>query len=269
MDSPVSSLSDGSNLFVGPEPSTAVDVYDLNINERLPIYLDQSRSSYYVWKTYFNLVFREYYLAEHIDNSVDNAVMKGDPEWSAIEATLIRWFYLTISKDIFHTIIAEDDDACTVWNKINALFTDKKLQRLVFLQQEFFECHQDDSTIDDYCMRLKMPVDELHDIGVKVSGEFMLSTLTAGLNEDFGNAASNLTVLPQPTFQIIIAYLKLEEQRMQKVKKQCSTPSLPRILLVVDPRHRLPYHLCRVPRHRRASSLCPPRLLHPLTIAAE
>ena len=67
--------------------------------------------------------------------------MRGDPEWSAIEATIIRWFYQTVSKDIFHTVVAEDDDACTVWAKINALFTDNKLQRLVFLQQEFFGCH--------------------------------------------------------------------------------------------------------------------------------
>ena len=46
----------------------------------------------------------------------------------------------------------------------------------------------------------------------------MLSTLTAGLNEDFGNAASNLTLLPQPTFQRVVAYLKLEERRMTKLK---------------------------------------------------
>ena len=107
-----------------------------------------------------------------------------------------------------------------MWNKINALFTDNKLQRLVFLQQEFFGCHEDNSTIDEYCMRLKMLADELRDIRAKVSDELMLSTLTASLNEDFGNAASNLTLLPQPTFQRVVAYLKLEERRMTKVKQR-------------------------------------------------
>nr|XP_020174436.1 nascent polypeptide-associated complex subunit alpha, muscle-specific form-like [Aegilops tauschii subsp. strangulata] len=57
--------------------------------------------------------------------------MRGDPEWSAIEATIIRWFYQAVSKDIFHTVVVEDDDTCAVWAKINALFTDNKLQRLV------------------------------------------------------------------------------------------------------------------------------------------
>ena len=98
MDSPVSSLSDGSNPFARPEPPTIVDVYDHNINEHFPIYLDQSSSSYYVWKTYFNLVFREYYLAKHIDGSVDASLMKGNAEWMVINPTLIRWFYITISK---------------------------------------------------------------------------------------------------------------------------------------------------------------------------
>ena len=87
------------------------------------------------------------------------------------------------------------------------------------MQQEFFGCHQDNSTIDEYCMRLKMLADELRDIGAKVSDDLMLSTLTAGLNEDFGNATSNLTVLSQPTFQRVVAYLKLVERRMTKLKQ--------------------------------------------------
>nr|XP_020166674.1 uncharacterized protein LOC109752185 [Aegilops tauschii subsp. strangulata] len=152
--------------------------------------------------------------------------MAGDPDWAAIKASLIRWFYLTVSPDIFHTIVSEDDDACAVWTKINNLFTDNKLQRLVFLQKEFFGCHQDDSSIDDYCMRLKRLADELRDIGAKVSDNLMLSTLTAGLNEDFGNVASNLSLLPNPTFQSVAAYLRLEERRMKKVKARVQHTAL-------------------------------------------
>nr|XP_020172932.1 uncharacterized protein LOC109758485 [Aegilops tauschii subsp. strangulata] len=209
--------SSNSNPFAGPEPD-ATAVRDLDIHTRVPIKLDQSNFSYYAWKTYFNLVFREYHLLEHIDGSVDGDIMAGDPDRAAIEASLIRWFYLTVSPDIFHTVVSENDDACAVWTKINALFTDNKLQHLVFLQQEFFGCHQDDSFIDDYCMRLKRLADELRDNGAKVSDNLMLSTLTAGLNEDFGNAASNLTLLPKPAFHSVVAYLCLEERRMKKVK---------------------------------------------------
>ncbi|XP_073354830.1 uncharacterized protein [Aegilops tauschii subsp. strangulata] len=209
--------SSNSNPFAGLVPD-ATAVCDLDIHTRVPIKLDQCTSSYYAWKTYFNLVFHEYHLFEHVDGTIDGDLMVDDPDWAAIEASLIRWFYLTISPDIFHTVVADDDDACAVWTKINNLFTDNKLQRLVFLQQEFFGCHQDDSSIDDYFMRLKRLADELRDIGAKVSDELMLSTLTAGLNEDFGNVASNLSLLPNPTFQSVAAYLRLEERRMKKVK---------------------------------------------------
>ncbi|XP_073357940.1 uncharacterized protein [Aegilops tauschii subsp. strangulata] len=209
--------SSNSNPFAGPEPD-ATAVHDLDIHTRVPIKLDQSNSSYYAWKTYFNLLLHEYHLLEHVDGTIDGDLMAGDPDWAAIEASLIRWFYLTVSPDIFHTVVSEDDDVCAVWTKINNLFTGNKLQRLVFLQQEFFGCHQDDSSIDDYCMRLERLADELRDIGAKVSDELMLSTLTTGLNEDFGNAASNLSLLLNPTFHSVAAYLCLEERRMKKVK---------------------------------------------------
>ena len=48
-------------------------------------------------------------------------------------------------------------------------------------------------------MRLKRLADKLRNLCEMVSDELLISTLTAGLNEDFGNAASNLTLIPEPT----------------------------------------------------------------------
>lgn len=64
-------------------------------------------------------------------------------------------------------------------------------------------------------MRLKMLSDEMRNISVRVSYEILLTTLTSGLHEDFGNAASNLTILTMPTFNKDLAYLRLEERRMK------------------------------------------------------
>ena len=36
-----------------------------------------------MWKTYFNLLFREYHLLEHVDGSVDGGLMAGDLDWAA------------------------------------------------------------------------------------------------------------------------------------------------------------------------------------------
>nr|XP_020165113.1 uncharacterized protein LOC109750564 [Aegilops tauschii subsp. strangulata] len=175
---------------------------------------------YFAWKTYFSLLFRENNLVDHVDGTVDSRAMVDDSEWTAIDATLIRWFFTTISKDLFHTVVSDGDDARAMWVKLNGLFIDNKLQRRVFLQQEFFDCHQDEQSIDDYCRRLKTLADELRDIGAKVDDDLVLSTLTAGLNEDFDNAASNLTLMPEPSFPKFVAYLRLEERQMKGVKKR-------------------------------------------------
>nr|XP_020164319.1 uncharacterized protein LOC109749788 [Aegilops tauschii subsp. strangulata] len=149
-----------------------------------------------------------------------------DANWLAIDATLTRRFFLTVSPDIFHTVVRNGDDAYTVWTKINGLFTDNKLQRIVFLQQEFFGCHQNDSTIDAFCLRLKTLSDELNDVGFKVADGLLLSTLTAGLKEHFGNAASNLTLMANPTYERAVAYLRLEDRRLKNLRNRAAHTAL-------------------------------------------
>jgi hypothetical protein len=53
--------------------------------------------------------------------------MQRDSDWMAIDATIIRWLCLTITPDIFKTVVHDGDDARMVWTKINGLFTDNKL----------------------------------------------------------------------------------------------------------------------------------------------
>ena len=94
----LAAISGASNPFAGPDPPSAAHIRDLNIFDRVPVRLDQSTSTYYAWKTYFSLVFSEYYLHDHIDCSGDASLMKGEAEWMVINPTLIRWSYITISK---------------------------------------------------------------------------------------------------------------------------------------------------------------------------
>ncbi|XP_071680010.1 uncharacterized protein [Lolium perenne] len=219
----MSLASSYSNPFAGPDPAT---IRLINIRDRVPVTLDATTSSYNPWKTYFTLLFREENLLDHVDGSIDSRVMAADPEWTSIDATLIRWFFTTISRDLFLTIIREGDNAAAVWTKLNGFFTDNKLQRRVFLHQEFMDCHQDDQTIDEYTRRLKQLADELRDIGAPIDDDFILSTLTANLHEYFGNAASNLTLMPDPSFPKFVSYLKLEEHRMKGVKKRAQHHAL-------------------------------------------
>ena len=218
-----SSSSTVSNPFAGPDVTL---VRDLNIHERVLVKLDQNTASYTAWKRYFSLVFREYLLHGHVDGTVDSALMINDAESMILDATIIRWFYLTISSDLFHTVVDDEDDAYAVWTKLNGLFTDNRLQRKVLLYGEFYGCQQLDSSIDNFCMRLKKLADELRDLREKISDELLISTLSGGLNEDFGNAASNLTLIPEPTFIKVVAYLKLEEHRMRVARTRATHTTL-------------------------------------------
>ena len=122
-------------------------------------------------------------------------------------------------------MVNDEDDAHAVWTKLNGLFTDNRLQRKL-VYGEFYGCEQLDSSIDDFCMRLKKLADELRDLGEKIGDELLISTLSGGLNEDFGNAASNLTLIPEPTFGKVVAYLKLEEHRMRAARTRTTHTAL-------------------------------------------
>jgi hypothetical protein len=113
-----------SNPFAGP--SIAV-IYDVPVLERVPVKLSHAAANFFARKTYFGLLFREYDLLDHVDDIIDLLAMPHDPDWSTIDATIIPWFFQTVSTDIFHTVVRDGDTAPGVWNKITGLFTDNKL----------------------------------------------------------------------------------------------------------------------------------------------
>ncbi|XP_020194217.1 uncharacterized protein [Aegilops tauschii subsp. strangulata] len=182
MSSVTSSASTNSNPFADANPPDINDIRNLNIFERVPVRLSQADSSYYTSKTYFSLMFREYHLIDHVDGTVDFSLVPKFHDWSTIDTTIIRWFFLTISPDFFHTVVQDGDDACAVWTKLNGIFTDNS--------------SSENTSVNDYCRHLKTLADELRDIGAKFDDDLLLSTLTAGLNEEFGNAAANLSSSP-------------------------------------------------------------------------
>jgi hypothetical protein len=123
--------------FDGSAPPTPAVIRAEPITDHVPVKLSVAEKNHYTWKTYFYLLFREYNLRDHVDGSID-LLDHRDPDWLTVDTTIIRWLFLTISPDIFKTVDREGDDARTVWTKINGLFTDNKLQRIVFLQRHTY-----------------------------------------------------------------------------------------------------------------------------------
>jgi hypothetical protein len=100
----------------------------------------------------------------------------------------------------------------------HSLFTDNKIQCITFLQQGFFGLHQNDLSLDAFCLRLKTLFDELRDLKFPITDALLLSSLAAGLGEDLSHAASNLMLLTTPTYEQAVAYLLNEEQRLKHLQ---------------------------------------------------
>jgi hypothetical protein len=115
-------------------------------------------------------------------------------------------------------ILAPDSWAHDVWRSIVNLFRDSHIQHTVLLQQEFYSMCQNDMSIHAYATRLKLLAKKLCEVAVSDIG--LLTNLIRGLNREFGQAASNLSLLTEPTFAHATTYPRLEEHRMQNVARQ-------------------------------------------------
>nr|XP_051229940.1 uncharacterized protein LOC127347833 [Lolium perenne] len=216
MSSTPSSNPFGDSFSDSATPNTAI-LRAVPIIDHVPIKLSHDSANYHAWKTYFYLLFHEYNLRDHVDGSADLLIMGRDSEWMAIDTTIIRWLFLTVSPDILKTVVREGDDT-----------------------------HMGDQTLDAYCLRLKAISDGLHDLGFHICGELLLSTLTASLSEDIGNTASNPTLMTNPTLEHVVDYLRLEERCLKGVPARAvhsalatgishGTPQPPRPLMPIVP----------------------------------
>nr|XP_020155685.2 uncharacterized protein LOC109741016 [Aegilops tauschii subsp. strangulata] len=192
---------------------------DLSIKNHVPIILELDSPSYNVWRTYFALLFCSYHLVEHVNGSVSIRDMKDDGEWLAVDACIIKWLFLMISRGLFDMVNTRDPSAYAIWTRLCDLFLDNQLQRRVFLQGEFLTLQQNDLLVDDYCMRLKVLTDELCDVGITIDDSALLTILLWGLHPDLGQSAANLSLI-MPTNAKAVTYLRMGEKRLPHSARQ-------------------------------------------------
>ncbi|XP_020152770.1 uncharacterized protein [Aegilops tauschii subsp. strangulata] len=166
----------------------------LPIKDHVPVILELDPPSYNAWRTYFALLFCSYRLIEHVDRSVYIRDMKGDDEWLAVDACIVKWPFLTISRGLFDMVNCRDPSTHAIWTRLCDLFLDNQLQRHVFLQGEFFTMQQNDLTIDEYCTKLKVLSYELCDVNMVINDSVLLTNLLRGLHPDLGQSAANLSL---------------------------------------------------------------------------
>ncbi|XP_020168681.1 uncharacterized protein [Aegilops tauschii subsp. strangulata] len=184
---------------------------ELIFKDHVPIVLDLDSPSYNAWRTCFVLLFRSYCLIDNVDGSIDIRDMKGDEEWLAIDACIVKWLFLTISRGLFDMVNCRDPSADVIWTRFCDLFLDNQLQRRVFLQGKFFTMQQNDLMMDEYCTKLNVLSAELRGVGMVVDDSVLLTNLLRGLHPILVQSAANLS-LTMPSSAKVVTYLRMEEK---------------------------------------------------------
>ncbi|XP_012702186.1 uncharacterized protein LOC105914533 [Setaria italica] len=87
-----------------------------------------------------------------------------------------------------------DDDQTTreLWLAIKGLFHANKKSWTIFLNHDFHSMTQGDSSIVEYCSRMKTLADALHDVGHPVQDSQLVLNVLRGLNPRFTNTADDI-----------------------------------------------------------------------------
>ena len=183
-------------------------------------------SNYMKWVSYFKVLCGKFGLRPHID--APGTAFPDDPQWVIANSCVKSWLFGSVSDSVLDLALAGDDQtARQLWVAIEEIFTANQEPRAVLLLEEFHTLQQGDSTISEYCQRIKLKVAELRAVGNPVEGRALVLAMLRGLNPRFASTIddiTNTTVLP--TFARAHDMLVLKETRLSHDEKSIANTAL-------------------------------------------
>nr|XP_034592995.1 spore wall protein 1-like [Setaria viridis] len=115
----------------------------------------------------------------------------------------------------------DDQTARNLWLAIEGLFHTNKQSRAIFLSHDFHSMMQGDSSIAEYCQRMKTLADALCDVSHPVQDSQLVLDLLRGLNPLFSNIADDIanSTTGFPSFAQAHDMLALKELRLTNGEK--------------------------------------------------
>ncbi|CAN6195835.1 unnamed protein product [Urochloa humidicola] len=121
----------------------------------------------------------------------------------------------------------DDQTARALWVAIEGLFRANKAPRAIFFLNEFHSMAQCDSTIDEYCERMKKKAAELRDVGHPVQDSQLVLNLLRGVNPRFTNSEDDIAnSAALPDFATARDILSLKELRLANEVKTTAASAL-------------------------------------------
>ncbi|XP_021733157.1 uncharacterized protein LOC110699978 [Chenopodium quinoa] len=187
-----------------------------NIKNVIPMILDRDKVQYSNWVELFECHAHAYNVLDHIDPKTSRPIGISDDLWKKLDSVVKNWIYGTISRDLLETILCKGATAQEIWDKLKAIFQDKKTTRAVYLEDQFNALHVSNfNGISSYCRELKNLKDQLANVNQAVSEQKMVIRLVLGLvGTDFDTVAAIIQKSdPLSSFETARSHLLLEESR--------------------------------------------------------
>jgi histone deacetylase 1/2 len=166
----------------------------------------------------FRAMCGKFGLLRHLDPA--SPARPTDEAWQQADFCVRGWMYSTASDSVLNLAMTDTQQtACALWQAIDDVFQANKAPRAIFLNHEFHSMIQGDSSIDDYCVRMKAKADELRDVGQTVLESTLVLNLLRGVNEVYSTVADNIAGQQPLTFSSARHQLLLKELRLQNDEK--------------------------------------------------
>ncbi|KAL4570763.1 hypothetical protein LXL04_026425 [Taraxacum kok-saghyz] len=212
---------DASNTHNNPtdKPSST-----LNIKNAVPLVLDLDRMNYDVWRELFETHCLGLGVDDHLQSIV--AAPADMKEWNRLDSIVKFWIYSTISQSLLHMILKKKSTAYDVWYRLEDLFRENEDSRVMQLENELRNITMGDSSVTDYCTRIKTIADMLDNLEAPVPEHNLLAYKLAGLTKKFHYIATTIKYQKHlPSLWEARAILTMEEQSMIREQQKHVAPS--------------------------------------------
>jgi uncharacterized membrane protein YgcG len=217
--SPASGGATSGAIFINPYATVSVKAH-------VPLTLELKNPNFTRWSAYFRDMCGKFGLLRHLDGPFPVAGQPVDPAWAEADCCVRSWIYGSVAEAVLDmTMDGTTQTARALWTAIVALFQANKAPRAIFLSHEFHSLTQGDSTINDYCHRMKTAADKLRDVDQPVSESTLVFNLLRGLNKEFSTTADHIAAT-NLSFSYARDQLLLKELRLANEIKVAAATAL-------------------------------------------
>lgn len=145
--------------------------FTINIKHVFPIVLKLGQMNYAIWRLLFEIHCIGYGVADHLtppvlpsssfaEKPTENAIpITKTPTWQRNDSIVKSLIYATLSLPLLHLIFKKKTPACEVWVTIENALRDNKNNKVMQLDNELRNISVGDSSMVDYCNRVKYLAD--------------------------------------------------------------------------------------------------------------